>query len=634
MSSYSQTERLQKKQRIVNRLMLIPIAFLLGIVPLIVRLVYLQPKDGRMNMLFGAINLDDYYSQGKAVAIIITTIIMLIMGYLTFDKREVKWDKYSKFYLISASILVMMTIVSTCISDYKEIALWGVYDRAEGMIMWCCYIIMMFYTFYSIKDEQGYKWVIGALGFLVIVTAILGIFQYAGYDLLTKTKLGLAMIVPEEYKGQVQGIASEYTSHKVLGTMYHYNYVGSFGAMVVPLFVVLMFRIRGMKRKVVLAGVTLAAVFVLLGSTSRAGLIGIILAMLAGMIVFARKMMIHWKRIIPIGLLAIVVLMGYNFATNGSIFSRIPTLVADIGSFFDSSNQEIDYKNYIPVRALHQENGEVTFVLQEDQLKIGYIENEIRFTDGDGKVVKYTIDTTTEIAQDGTGVEVENYTLLDPHYSFVKVIRQNINVFTQQEAMDAILVTINETGHFSFKLDETGVTQINAFSGLPEETIEADYIGFKGKEKLGSARGYIWSRSLAVLKNQNLLIGNGPDTFIAYFPQNDTLAKWWAYDVTNMTVDKPHNLYLQIAMNQGGIALLAFLALIIIYLVHCMKLYALRDFYTMTDALGIGIMLGIVGYLGAGFFNDSVVSVAPIFWILLGAGMAINYNKQSELKSV
>ena len=40
----------------------------------------------------------------------------------------------------------------------------------------------------------------------------------------------------------------------------------------------------------------------------------------------------------------------------------------------------------------------------------------------------------------------------------------------------------------------------------------------------------------------------------------------------------------------------------------------------------------VVGYLGAGIFNDSVVSVAPIFWILLGCGIAVNYLIQKEKK--
>ena len=91
-----------------------------------------------------------------------------------------------------------------------------------------------------------------------------------------------------------------------------------------------------------------------------------------------------------------------------------------------------------------------------------------------------------------------------------------------------------------------------------------------------------------------------------------------------MVVDKPHNLYLQIFMNEGGIALLAFLVMAGAYLVDSIRLYAWRKGHTLPEILGIANCLAIIGYLFAGFFNDSVVSVAPVFWILFGAGVALN----------
>ena len=153
---------------------------------------------------------------------------------------------------------------------------------------------------------------------------------------------------------------------------------------------------------------------------------------------------------------------------------------------------------------------------------------------------------------------------------------------------------------------------------------------FNGKEKLGSSRVYIWSRSIPLLKN-NLLLGSGPDTFIFQFPQNDLFGKYYAYDNPNVIVDKPHNLYLQIALNEGLIALLAFLAIMLIYIIDSMKLYALKNEYSKTHVLGIATFLGVIGYLFAGLFNDSVISVAPIFWIILGVGIALNYISRKEI---
>ncbi len=91
-----------------------------------------------------------------------------------------------------------------------------------------------------------------------------------------------------------------------------------------------------------------------------------------------------------------------------------------------------------------------------------------------------------------------------------------------------------------------------------------------------------------------------------------------------MVVDKPHNLYLQIALNQGCIALMAFLVAVMLYIVQSIKLYTRKMDYTLKEIMGCACMEAVIGYLGAGIFNDSVVSVAPIFWVIWGFGIATN----------
>ena len=136
----------------------------------------------------------------------------------------------------------------------------------------------------------------------------------------------------------------------------------------------------------------------------------------------------------------------------------------------------------------------------------------------------------------------------------------------------------------------------------------------------------------------HMIIGTGPDTYFAEFPQGDYLAKLYSYGTAQMLVDKPHNLYLQIGIQQGGIALIAFLALVGAYLVESFRLYALRKDYTAQEAVGAAWALAVIGYLGAGFFNDSLVSVAPIFWTLLGVGIASNWlnrkQRNAELSAI
>ena len=180
--------------------------------------------------------------------------------------------------------------------------------------------------------------------------------------------------------------------------------------------------------------------------------------------------------------------------------------------------------------------------------------------------------------------------------------------------------------------DDTTIHLINGNSKKDIDLEDPKSIGFAGKEKLASSRGYIWSRSLPMLRN-TLLLGTGPDTFVFEFPQNDLLGKLYAYDSATTIVDKPHNLYLQIALNEGVIALLAFLGIILIYIVDSIKLYALKSKFTENEIMGISVFLAVIGYLFAGIFNDSVISVAPIFWIVLGVGVAVNFINRKAFVS-
>lgn len=118
----------------------------------------------------------------------------------------------------------------------------------------------------------------------------------------------------------------------------------------------------------------------------------------------------------------------------------------------------------------------------------------------------------------------------------------------------------------------------------------------------------------------------GPDTFVFDFPQGDLIGKYYAYDTPNMVVDKAHNLYLQMAINYGVIALLSFLAMVVIYIVDSIKLYAFKENYDeRSQILGAITCFGVIGHLVAGMFNDSAVSMTPVFWIVFGVGVTFNF---------
>jgi O-antigen ligase len=145
---------------------------------------------------------------------------------------------------------------------------------------------------------------------------------------------------------------------------------------------------------------------------------------------------------------------------------------------------------------------------------------------------------------------------------------------------------------------------------------------FTDKGSLGSGRGYIWARSLPILK-ETLLLGKGADNYWAYFPRYDYVEAW-KNGYYAKTISTPHNMYLQIGVNSGVVSLIAFLAFFVLYFVDSVRLYWKDSFDSFLSQAGLGLCLATLGYMLTGFLNDMMVCVAPVFWCLLGVGMAVN----------
>ena len=62
-----------------------------------------------------------------------------------------------------------------------------------------------------------------------------------------------------------------------------------------------------------------------------------------------------------------------------------------------------------------------------------------------------------------------------------------------------------------------------------------------------------------------------------------------------------------------------------IYFIKGFRLYAGGFRKTKAYIAGLAIYIGIAGYMVAGLANDSTVCVAPVFWVLLGTGFAVNH---------
>ena len=115
---------------------------------------------------------------------------------------------------------------------------------------------------------------------------------------------------------------------------------------------------------------------------------------------------------------------------------------------------------------------------------------------------------------------------------------------------------------FAVMKNELGYVGLNGYiqpleqSAFPE--LSEYYGAFTG-------RGYIWLNTLPALKNC-FLIGTGTGEFCFHYPQNDIVGALNTHGSANLLTDKPHSMYLGLAVSCGIPALLIFLALAVITL--------------------------------------------------------------------
>jgi len=135
---------------------------------------------------------------------------------------------------------------------------------------------------------------------------------------------------------------------------------------------------------------------------------------------------------------------------------------------------------------------------------------------------------------------------------------------------------------------------------------------------LGSQRLFIWNRAMDYIFDRPLL-GSGPDTFDKVFKMS-TQEALYHFGAPNVYVDKAHNEYLQIAVTMGFPALVFYLLFLLFLLSKSFSLIITKKY----NIYSIFLFSGVIAYAVQGFFNISVVSVAPVYWSMLGMIVSIN----------
>lgn len=577
--------KMENSNKKINWMGILPLIFIVAIVPIVVHLKLIEVNDP----FYKSFNLTkdaDFYSYYKMLAFLFFTAIAICVVIIKFIAGDFDLKKSFSIYAC-LTIFVTFSLFSYLLSSNRTIAFLGYAGRYEGILMLIAYMFILFFAINLVSSENDVRLIFCALTFSSFIIGVIGILQLIGHDFF-KTSFGKNLMTFGVKGIDMSSITTIIGEKTVYSTLYNPDYVGSFMAIVFPLFLSLTFLLREIRYKILFGFMTLFMFLNLIGSRTRAGIVGIFAAIVIFAILYRKTIIKNFKFIILFAVGLIIILSVVNKAT--AINTRTT--------------------NIIPIENVTISNNTVSIFIQNDILNVTLSKNGVQFMDSNNKVIPAKINNGK--------ISLDYYKYQDFSFQY--------GMYNKNLVLSANIFGIR----LAFGLTDNGVKFLNSRYQLVDiQPVES--FGFEGYEQLGSSRGYIWARSLPLLKH-TLLIGYGPDTFAVHFPQDDFIGKIKGFGNIAMLVDKPHNFYLQTAINTGVVSLLALLGIFGIYFIQGFKLYFNSDFSENYSIFGVSILVAVVGYLGTALFNDSVVSVAPVFWVLLGVGISINLKLINDRK--
>lgn len=574
-----------------SKLYLLPVLIAISIVPLIMLTYIYDTRLTSYSWFSNAVQFVDVFLFYKSVAMITLLIAMAsILGlsaYFGYNKC-----KYSPIF-IPLGIYLILAILSTVFSDNRILGLTGGFEQFESIFVIISYVLLAYYAYCIVNSQEDIKYLLKGLFISATVLILLGITQITGHDFFA-TSLGQNLITSSNVKKVLEGFTINFDI--VYLTLFNPNYVGVYVVLLAPILVILLLHSKKLKDIIIYSLLLLGLFAILVGSGSKTGFIIVAFTVFLTLILSRKVIMKYYKIVIPIGAVALLSIIGILAISKVDILGQIKSAL----------NIEKTTPNLTDITA-HDDHISITYKGNELEVRF-YPENtgtEFAITDHAGNIINTTYNTDTL-----------TYTITDERFSYI-----TIRMVTFNNLLSFEVVIDNTPWYFTNQSEDQSYYIFNQYNKADKVT-SAPSLLFSGYESFASGRGYIWSRTLPLLKDY-IFLGSGADTFITVFPNNDYVHKT-NYGFGDSLVSKPHNLYLQIAVHSGVISLIAFIIFYLWYLFGSIKIYLKRNLQSITEQIGAGIMMSSLGYMLASFINDSSITVAPIFWAFIGIGLAIN----------
>jgi len=591
-NSYTKNNRIAVINDRKTNWFLVPLVLVILVIPLIVKMKIFDPHLMQFSWFPNVTEEIDFFLYYKQWILTAILFLMILIVLYKFYKNKNSLQLSAIF--IPLATYAILSLLSAVFSDNALLSFRGSRDQFEPVFAILGYCMLVFYALQFINTEEDVKTIIKYLLVSILILSLLGLSQFLGHDFFG-TKFGTELIT--SLKDQKLDFVFE--KGRVYLTFYNPNYVGVYASLVAPIFLILLLFSKKVLNSILyllaLIGLTICAI----GSLSLTGIVSIAVALFGILIFMWRYLLKRFYITIPLFLFLLVALFVINKQTNNALLQRVQEIyhlekiepnLSDITTYDD--HVSITYKgNTI----------NMSFIL--DGETAGYI----TLIDDNGIAINNIFDPTTNsfLIQDDRF----------PGFSFAPAMyREYLSFYVKIDGTDWIFTNQTEDGTYYY----------HTLHGKLDKMTTAPSVGFQGYERYASGRGYIWSRTIPLIKKY-IFLGSGPDTFVIAFPHQDYLG-YYNYGFQGNIVTKPHNLYLQIAIQTGLLSLIAFLVFYGMYFISCIRLYIKGRFNSLYAQVGIAIFIGTIAYMVAGLSNDSSITTAPVFWTLIGVGIAVNYK--------
>lgn len=571
-----------------SALYFIPVILLLTVVPLIVRMYSFKSGLAQFDWSPASDETLDFFLYYKSLAI---TVIAAAMSIILAVRYFMKKKEFKFCYeMIPVIIYAALTFLSSIFSQYRYFSFHGAVEVFETVWVLLGYCVIAFYAYQLIDTFEDLDCIMKWMTVGVALMLVIGMLQVIGRDFYT-SEFGKKLVT-----GGMADIDLAFEKGRVFLGMYNPNYVASYFALIIPMEIALLIQNKKWYFRILYAGMLVLSIICLLASGNRSAIAAFAVTILFILLLFNKRLIKAWKIVLPVTAV-IAVVFGTYLKKDDFIIQKFVRLMHAEDRPEDPISEIVTGDNDVAITC----NGQV-FHAAYDITPEGYINMTIQ--DDAGTALNTTVDEATF-----------TYAVQDERFPGFTVQAVNLN---NEIAMGVFAGNVT----WYFKKGDDGTYYYYNVYGRWDKINNAPRVWVNFLEKRFEERGTIWSKTIPLLKNC-VIFGTGADTYTVVYPQDDYVDKTYDYSTSSMDV-KPHCLYLQIAVQSGIPALLAVLVFYIWYFVTGVRLYAKASYQDGMEIIGAGLLLATFTYMVISFLNDSTVTVAPIFWIMMGLGIAVN----------